>query len=303
MTTLVIGANGQVGQALLSHAPRDGSWVASSRNGDTVGDVRTHALDVTDAVAVASLICELRPEVVINASAFTAVDRAETERDAAFAVNAQAPLVMAHACHEVGAFLVHYSTDYVFDGSGSEPYREIDVVAPLGVYGQSKLAGERSILGNAASSLVIRTAWVYSPHGHNFLRTMLRLAAERPELRVVNDQVGAPTTADFIARTTLELLARDRRPTGLLNVVCAGTTSWHGFASAIVDGAFERGMLARRPAVIGISTSEFPTPAKRPAYSVLSTGKLRATGIATPDWRDELARTLDAMTGRSGANP
>ncbi|WP_133499519.1 dTDP-4-dehydrorhamnose reductase [Cognatilysobacter terrigena] len=303
MTTLVIGAGGQVGRALLARRPDGMQWLATSRDGAAAGGVEMAPLDVTDEAAVTALVARVRPTVVINAAAYTAVDRAEAEPDGAFATNAAAPAAIARACNAVGAFLVHYSTDYVFDGGGAAPYPEDAAVAPLGVYGASKLEGERAVLALAPASLVIRTAWVYAPYGHNFMRTMLRLASERPELRVVDDQVGAPTTADFIARSTIALVNRDERPTGVVNVVCGGATSWYGFADAIVRGAFARGLLKQRPDVTPIPTSAFPTLAKRPAYSVLSIRKLIELGVDVPDWRSELDRTLDLMATQGGSNP
>lgn len=301
MTALVIGASGQVGRSLTAYVPSDGSWVATSRNGKSDGRVEVMSLDVTDVGTIRELIVRLRPEVVINASAYTAVDRAEAEPDLAFRVNALAPAAMARACREADAFFVHYSTDYVFDGTAGRPYSEDDPVAPLGVYGRSKLEGETAVLDEAPDSLVLRTAWVYSAHGRNFLLTMLRLAAERPELRVVDDQVGAPTTADFVARATLELVAREDRPTGRVNVVCAGSTSWCGFARAIVEGAFARELLPRDTPVVPIGTRDFPTPAKRPAYSVLSTARLSELNVSVPAWQDELDRMLDRVAGRAAA--
>src|SRR5690606_2991933 len=198
---------------------------------------------------------------VVNAAAHTAVDRAESERDLAFAINSEAPAVLAEACSARGARLVHYSTDYVFDGSATRPYREDDTTSPLGVYGQSKRAGELAVLGSGTCYLLFRTAWVYAAHSHNFLRTMLRVGAERNELRVVADQVGTPTPAALIADVTAQVLERvDPARSGLWHLTPTGQTSSHGFAEAIFEGAVARGLLARSPKVEAITTADYPTP-------------------------------------------
>jgi dTDP-4-dehydrorhamnose reductase len=192
---------------------------------------------------------------------------------------------------------VHFSTDYVFDGRTGHPYREDDPVAPLGVYGASKRAGEEAVLGSGARYLVLRTAWVYAAHGRNFLRTMLRLAAEREELRVVDDQVGSPTPAGVIAAATVQVLAQGVDVDGVFHLTTLGQTSWYGFADAIIGGAHRRGLLLRRPRVVPITTAEFPTAAARPACSVLDCSRLRDTfGIGLPDWQDGLGDVLDRLS-------
>jgi len=204
--------------------------------------------------------------------------------------------VLATACARRDALFVHYSTDYVFDGTATRPYREEDATAPLGVYGASKLAGEDAVRASGARHMVFRTAWVYGAHGHNFMRTMLRLAAERDELRVVGDQVGTPTSAPLIARVTAAALQSEGPGSGLWHLTAAGSASWHGFASAIVDGAHARGLLAKKPAVTAITTAEYPTPARRPQRSCLDTQALREDfGIELPGWEAELARVLDEV--------
>ena len=188
---------------------------------------------------------------------------------------------------------MHYSTDYVFDGNGTRPYREDDPTAPLGVYGASKLAGEQAIQASGCRYLIFRTAWVYAAHGGNFLRTMLRLAAEREELRVVADQVGTPTPAALIADVTAQVLAQSPERSGIWHLTAAGETSWHGFAQAIVDAAVQRGLLAKAPKVTPIATADYPTPARRPAYSRLDTSRLqRDFGVELPDWRWGLEKVL-----------
>ena len=189
---------------------------------------------------------------------------------------------------------MHYSTDYVFDGTAKQPYREDDATAPLGVYGRTTLAGEQALRASGAQHLIVRTAWVYAARGHNVLRTMLRVGAERDELRVVEDQIGTPTPAWLLAETTATILRRPEQRTGLWHLTATGRTSWHGFANAIFEGAVQRGMLAKAPRVIAIPSSEYPTPAARPAFSVLDTSAIQGDfGIVLPEWHDALSRTLD----------
>ena len=201
MRVLLLGANGQVGFELRSQASVLGELLSASRDGRLLGGGKGEVADLAQPGQVAALIGRVEPDVVINAAGYTAVDRAEDEADTAFRINAEAPGALAESCARSGALLLHYSTDYVFDGNGSQPYREDDATAPLGVYGQSKRAGELAIQASGCRHLVVRTAWVYAAHGHNFLRTMLRVGAERDELRVVSDQVGSPTPASLIAST------------------------------------------------------------------------------------------------------
>lgn len=293
MTTLLIGATGQVGFELARRLLRDGDVTATTRSGASpVAGLACVPLDVGDLDAVRRCIETHHPAVVINATAHTAVDRAESEPELAFHLNAHAPATMAAACRDIGARLVHYSTDYVFDGASRTPYRVDDPTAPLGVYGASKRAGEVAILESGADHLILRTAWVYAERGSNFLRTMLRLARERDHLRIVDDQIGSPTPAWLIAEVSLALLSEAAG--GVHHVVARGRTSWCGFAQAIFDEASARGLLPRIPRVTPIPTSAYPTPARRPAFSVLDTGTIRARGIALPEWRDALRRTFDA---------
>ncbi|TZF89186.1 dTDP-4-dehydrorhamnose reductase [Cognatilysobacter lacus] len=292
MKTLLIGANGQVGYELAARLA-GADLLATTRSGVAPLDgVTCVALDVGDRGALRSLILDCRPDVVINASAYTAVDRAESESELAFRINAEAPAAMATACLEAGARLVHYSTDYVFDGTARSPYRTDSAVSPLGVYGRSKRAGEVAVLASGADVLVLRTAWVYGTRGQNFLRTMLRLGRERDELRVVDDQVGCPTPAWFVAAATAQLLER-AAPAGIHHAVTRGQVSWFGFAEAIFVTALERGLIARAPTLVPIPSSAYPTPARRPDYSVLDSGGLAALGIDVPDWRDAFRHTLD----------
>ncbi|MGY0611092.1 MULTISPECIES: dTDP-4-dehydrorhamnose reductase [unclassified Luteimonas] len=296
MRLLLLGANGQVGHALRRALAPLGEVVCTTRSGTLPDGVACERADFDQPGTLPGLVERIAPDVVVNAAAYTAVDRAETERESAFRANAEAPGALAEACARRDALLVHYSTDYVFDGSGNRPWREGDPTAPLGVYGASKLAGEEAVRGSGARHMVFRTAWVYDAHGHNFMRTMLRLAGERDELRVVDDQHGTPTAASLIASVTASVLASTERPSGLWHLTASGGTSWHGFASAIIDSAHARGLLARRPRIVPVPTSEYPTPARRPACSRLDTSALRAQwAIELPEWDRDLQRVLDGM--------
>lgn len=293
MRILVLGGNGQVGTELRRSLAPLGELVVGTRDGRLADGRACERADLDDPASLATLVARLAPDVVANAAAYTRVDQAETEPEAAFRANAQAPAALAEACARSGALLVHYSTDYVFDGTAPRPYREDDPTAPLGVYGASKLAGEEAIRGSGALHLVFRTAWVYAAHGNNFLRTMLRLAAEREELRVVADQQGTPTPAALIADVTAKVLRQPPGGSGLWHLTASGHTTWHGFAEAIVARAHALGRLRRTPRVVPITTADYPTPAARPAYSVLDCDKLQGEfGMSLPHWRDALERTL-----------
>lgn len=292
MKLLLLGGNGQVGRELRRSLLPLGEVLVATRDGvaaDAVAD-----FDAPDALV--ELVRAIAPDVVVNAAAHTAVDKAQSEPDAAFRVNALGPAALAQGCVATGALLLHYSTDYVFDGGASRPYREDDATAPLGVYGASKLAGEEAVRASNARHAILRTAWVYAAQGKNFLRTMLRLAGERDELRVVADQVGAPTPAAWIADATARIIEQGVPASGVWHLTAAGETSWHGFAEAIMGEAHARGLVPRRPRVLPIATADYPTPARRPAYSVLDAAKLRGDfGIVPPDWRDGLRAVLDGI--------
>ena len=300
MRILLLGANGQVGTELRRSLAPLGEVISATRSGQ-LDDRACQRGDLADPSSLAMLIDHVAPDLVVNAAAHTAVDRAEQERDLAWRINAEAPGVLSDACARRGIRLVHYSTDYVFNGQGTRPYREDDPPAPLGVYGASKLAGEDAVRAGGARHLIFRTAWVYAPHSHNFLRTMLRVGAERDTLRVVADQVGTPTPAALIADVTARALRHSADTSGTWHLTAAGQTSWHGFADAIFAGALARGLLARAPRVEAITTADYPTPAARPAYSVLDTHKLRETfGISLPAWQDGLGGVLDQLVGHTG---
>lgn len=298
MRILLFGANGQVGHELRRSLATCGEVVATTRSGRLDDGSACEIADFDAPEALPLLVERIAPSLVVNAAAYTAVDKAESDREAAFRANAEAPSRIAGACARLGIPLVHYSTDYVFDGSGTRPYREDDPTAPLGVYGESKLAGEQGIRASGASHMILRTAWVYAPHGKNFLRTMLRLGAERDTLGVVADQIGTPTSAGLIADVTADIAARLLPQAGMRSgtwhLTASGETSWHGFAEAIFAGAVARGLLARAPQVNAIATADYPTPARRPAYSRLDIARLQSDfGVELPDWRAVCARVLD----------
>lgn len=293
MTILLLGANGQLGQELQRALAPLGRIVETTRSGVLPDGSTCEVADFDQPESLAALLDRVQPTVVVNAAAYTAVDRAEDERDAAFRANAQAPGVLARWCVQMGVPLVHYSTDYVFDGQGTRPYREDDATAPLGVYGASKLAGEEAIRDAGGRYLIFRTAWVYASHSANFLRTMLRVGADRDVLRVVADQVGTPTPAALIADVTAHALQQGGALAGTWHLTAKGETSWHGFAEAIFAEAVTAGVLPRAPSVEAITTAEYPTPAKRPAYSHLDVAKLEKDfGITLPSWQDGLKRVI-----------
>ena len=296
MTVLVLGGNGQVGQELLRALAPLGPVVATTRSGRLPDGSPCETADFGQPGSLPALLDRVQPSVVVNAAAYTAVDRAEQDIEAAFAANAQAPGVIARWCQAQGVPFVHYSTDYVFDGEGSAPYREDEPTAPLGVYGTSKRDGEDAVRAASGRHLIFRTAWVYAEHGANFLRTMLRLGAERDHLRVVADQIGTPTPAALIADVTALALQHPAALSGTWHLTASGQTSWHGFAEAIFAEALATGVLHRVPVVEAIPGAEYPTPARRPAWSVLDNSALQqALGIVLPPWQDGLKQVMAAI--------
>jgi dTDP-4-dehydrorhamnose reductase len=296
MKILLFGGNGQVGTELRRSLASLGTVVATTRSGMLADGAPCELADFDAPDTLGRLVERVRPDVVVNAAAYTAVDRAEDDVAAAFRANADAPAAIARACAARDVRLVHYSTDYVFDGHATRPYREDDPVAPLGVYGASKLAGEEAIRASGATHLIFRTAWVYAAHGSNFLRTMLRLARERDELQVVADQIGSPTPAGLIADLTARVLAGEPAGSGVWHLTSTGQTSWHGFAEAIMAAAHARGLVPRCPRVVPITTADYPTRARRPAYSVLDVTKLhRDFDLVPAAWQDGLGEVLDAV--------
>ena len=296
MRLLLLGANGQVGHELRSALAPLGEVIPATRSGQLPDGAAAEVADLAAPGTLAGLIERVAPDLVVNAAAYTAVDRAETERNLAFRVNAEAPGLLGQACAKAGIGLVHFSTDYVFDGRQSRPWREDDPTGPLGVYGQSKLAGEQAIRASGAAHKIFRLCWVYGPRGHNFLLTMLRLGKERGQLRVVDDQRGTPTSARRIAAGVAGALQVMPAASGTWHLAAEGECSWFDFADEIFRQAVARGLLDRAPVLEAIPGSEFPTPARRPAYSRLDTGAFtRDTGLHLGDWREGLAEALDAL--------
>ncbi|WP_296250172.1 dTDP-4-dehydrorhamnose reductase [uncultured Stenotrophomonas sp.] len=293
MSLLVFGGTGQLGRELLRALAPLGPIVAATRSGKLADGSSCELADFDAPDSLPALLDRLQPSVVINAAAYTAVDRAEQEPEAAFRANAQAPGIIARWCAANGVPMVHYSTDYVFNGQGKAPYVEEDATAPLGVYGASKRDGEDAVRAAGGRHLIFRTAWVYASHGSNFLRTMLRVGAERDELRVVADQMGTPTSAALIADVTALTLQHPGQLSGTWHLTASGQASWHGFAEAIFAEAVSAGLLAKAPAVQAISSAEYPTPAKRPAWSVLDSRRLqRDFGIDLPAWQEGLRQVI-----------
>ena len=294
MRILLTGASGQVGGALRPLLAAHGTIIAPSSS----------EFDLSKPETLADRLKDFRPDLIVNPAAYTAVDRAEEQRELAFLVNAKGPEVIAQWAAKHRVPLVHFSTDYVFDGSGDKPRREDSPTGPISVYGASKLAGDMAIQAAGGPHLIARTSWVYAAKGTNFLRTIARLACERKELRIVADQIGAPTTAGAIANAVTDIVLPNlanlndlfARKGGVVNLVCAGETSWHGFASAIVEGLRYRGVKLQVETIVPITTADFPTKAKRPGNSRLDLSRLKDEfGVAMPNWRDALMPELDGF--------
>ncbi len=289
MKILLLGKNGQVGWELQRSLAPLGEVIALDRN---------NGGDLSNLSALAETVQRIAPDVIVNAAAHTAVDKAESEAELAMTLNAYAPQVLAQQAKKLNASLIHYSTDYVFDGSGDAAWREEDAVAPLNMYGKSKLAGEQFIAQSGCRHLIFRTSWVYGARGGNFAKTMLRLAGERDSLSVINDQFGAPTGADLIADVTahaLRTLQTHSDVAGLYHLVATGVTTWHDYASLVIAVARERGMSLKVPpdAIHAVPSSAFPTPAQRPHNSRLHTQKLQKTfNLTLPDWQLGVLRML-----------
>ena len=292
---LLVGKNGQVGWELQRTLAPLGEVVALDRQ----------SMDLTSADSIRRVIRDNRPDLIVNAAAYTAVDKAESDVDMAMAVNGTAPGIMAEEMQRLGGALVHYSTDYVFDGAKAQPYVEDDAVNPLCVYGVSKLAGERAIQAVGVPHLIFRTSWVYGARGKNFLLTMLRLSKEREELRVVADQIGAPTWSRMIAEMTGQALACCTAPQGLAlsevsgiyHLTGGGTTSWFGFTQEILENITQRALDARLSRLVPITTNDYPTPAKRPKNSQMSNAKLaRVFGLVNPTWQSQLHLCMRDVT-------
>jgi dTDP-4-dehydrorhamnose reductase len=284
MTILIIGSNGQLGRELQALSAEFPSL--------KLVPIDRSSLDVSDTAAIAPFCNSIDFDVCINCAAYTAVDKAEQEKELAFAINAEAPAQLAAACSAKGAQLIHYSSDYVYHNQENRPLLETDATTPQGIYAQSKLEGDLKVLATYPGALVFRTSWVYSSFGHNFVKTMLRYGAERGALRVVNDQIGSPTYARDIARMTLELIQSGQatQHSGLFNYSNEGVCSWYDFAQAIFE------LSGVKCKVEAIPSTEYPTPAARPHYSVLDKGKFKAAfGAEVPYWRDSLKDCLELL--------
>ena len=303
MNILLLGANGQLGRTFLDHGglATRGKLIAASRDGVLTHGGQGEIADLSMPASLPALLDRLQPDMIVNTAAYTAVDRAEQEEALAMCINGEAVGVLGNWAAAHGAMVIHYSTDYVFDGSQSRPYAVDAPTGPLGAYGRSKLAGEQALRDSGANHLTFRTAWVYATHGHNFLRTMLRLGSERDELRVVADQHGAPTDTGLIVNASLAAIdrwqhinaAQRRQLTGTHHLVASGATTWHGFACAIFEQATASGLITRQPRVVPITSADFPTPAVRPKWSLLdNAGFHQHFGFSLPDWQQGLHNVI-----------
>ena len=298
MKILLFGKNGQVGWELQRSLAPLGELIALDRQS------RAHCGDLTDLAGIAKTVQDIQPDVIVNAAAYTAVDKAETEIALAELINAKAPEVLASAAKNCGAWLVHYSTDYVFDGHGDQAWCETDAVNPLSVYGKTKLQGEQAIQQSTCLHLIFRTSWVYAARGNNFAKTMLRLAQEREQLSVINDQIGAPTGAELLADVTAHAICsamRRQQLSGLYHLVAEGQTSWYEYAAYVFQFARGAGIPLKlaETALQAISTSQYPTPAQRPLNSRLNNQRLKESfGLHLPAWQLGVERMLMEIHGK-----
>ncbi|MFS7242569.1 dTDP-4-dehydrorhamnose reductase [Serratia proteamaculans] len=284
MKILLTGSKGQLGSCFQDRLPQ--GWEVWATDSDV--------LDITDLAKVKRATAQFKPTVIVNAAAYTAVDKAETERELAVLINEIGPRNLAEAANEVGARLVHVSTDYVFDGSATKPYVETDTTNPLGVYGQTKLDGEMAVTNVQPRAIIIRTAWVFSEYGNNFVKTMLRLAKERDTLSIVADQRGCPTYAGDIAQAIIDLLMKNSEG-GIYHFCGDKEVAWSEFAQEIFSAAKGDGILDNIPLINSITTEQYPTPAKRPAYSTLNCEKIISEGIFSSDWRRSLVDVIKSF--------
>ncbi len=293
MKILLLGKNGQVGWELQRALAPLGDVIALDRHSTT------HCGDLSNPEGIAQTVRDTQPDVIVNAAAYTAVDKAESDRENATLINVTSVEALARAAHSVNALLVHYSTDYVFDGSGDRPWKEDDATAPLNTYGKTKLQGEEAITANTAKFLILRTSWVYAAKGNNFAKTMIRLAQERETLSVLNDQFGAPTGAALIADSTVHAIkATLSQPekAGIYHLIASGETTWHAYASLVIDYVRQKGLPLKVTAINTVETTAFPTPAKRPHNSRLNTEKFTtAFGLTLPEWQQGVVRMLDEL--------
>jgi dTDP-4-dehydrorhamnose reductase len=293
MKILLLGKNGQVGWELQRALAPLGEVIALDRHSTE------HCGDLTNPAGIAKTVQDIKPDVIVNAAAYTAVDKAESDLHNAELINATSVEALANAARDINALLVHYSTDYVFDGSGERPWNEDDTTSPLNAYGKTKRQGEEAIIANAPRYLIFRTSWVYAAKGNNFAKTMIRLAQERETLSVINDQFGAPTGAELIADSTAHAiratLAHPEK-SGIYNLIASGVTTWHAYAEFVIDCARAKGVELKVQAVNTVETAAFPTPAKRPSNSRLNTAKfINAFELTLPEWKVGVKRMLDEL--------
>lgn len=297
---LLTGVSGQVGFELMKSLQSIGDLVCFSRNPsqDQVQQRLVHKLDLSDFEEIRRIVRDLKPDIIVNPAAYTAVDRAESQQQEAMAINCEAVKVLSLEAKKIDASFVHFSTDYVFDGSGNEPWSEDQACKPVNIYGLSKLQGEQVLASSGVRHLIFRTSWVYGIHGHNFVKTMLKLGKELESLSIVSDQYGAPSSARLIAKVTTHVLSKARpdlkvffdRCGGIYHLTCQGGTSWHGFANEIFSLAREAGYNLKLQGLKPIQTEDYPTPAIRPKNSRLDCTKLKNQfSVSLPDWQDELA--------------
>lgn len=309
MRILLLGANGQVGFELHRSLTPLGEVVAATRSGRLPGGAACEVADLARPDTLPALVARVAPRWIVNAAAYTAVDQAEDEDALAHTVNGVAPGVLGAAAKAGGASVLHFSTDYVFAGDARAPYREDDRTGPLGAYGRSKLDGEQALRDSGARHVLFRTAWVHAARGRNFLRTMLRLAATRERLAVVADQHGAPTPARLLADVAVHAIRAATRDAaadceGTFHVAAAGSTTWFGFAQEVIARGVEAGLLERAPEVAPVASVDYPTRARRPAYSVLDNGRIsRELGLVLPDWRAGVAQCIAEIAENGAARP
>ncbi|AZK62175.1 dTDP-4-dehydrorhamnose reductase [Pectobacterium versatile] len=281
MKILLTGANGQLGRCFQDRLPEEWKILATDSN----------ELDIMDLERVEEVVKSFQPDAIVNAAAYTAVDKAESEPELAEKINVTGPENLAIVASKQGIRLVHVSTDYVFDGNATEPYREDSATNPLSVYGKTKLAGEQAVAQVSPEAIIVRTAWVFSEYGNNFVKTMLRLAKERDTLSIVNDQRGCPTYAGDLAQAIISLLEKSVEG-GVYHYCGDKEVSWYEFAQAIFSAAVQKALLSKAPTLTPITTAQYPTPAYRPAYSALAGEKIKALGIALSDWKIALKKTI-----------
>ncbi|WP_256852374.1 dTDP-4-dehydrorhamnose reductase [Pantoea sp. Fr+CA_20] len=293
MRILLLGKNGQVGWELQRALAPLGDVFALDRHS------LDHCGDLTNPEGIAKTVRDIKPDVIVNAAAYTAVDKAESDIQSASLINTASVETLARTANEIKALLVHYSTDYVFDGSGERPWKEEDATAPLNIYGKTKLQGEEAIIRNTSNYLIFRTSWVYAAKGNNFAKTMIRLAHERETLSVINDQFGTPTGAELIADSTahaIKATLANPEKAGVYHLIASGVTTWHAYAEVVIAYARQKGLPLKVSTINTVETSAFPTPAKRPHNSRLNTEKLITTfGITLPDWKQGVFRMLDEI--------